>query len=141
MKQIEVVAAMIHKHENNMKQYFRHCFDMKVQMWRPFVVMALWGLIITACTDSTDNPDNSDEEITTGDDASDKMPFKVTQTVVNVSGKSTKTVVLRYYDDMPHVAYIAVSDFQNMRMPNKSIKVSRTAASQYQLVTSSCRRS
>ena len=58
MKQIEVVAAMIHKHENNMKQYFRHCFDMKVQMWRPFVVMALWGLIITACTDSSDNPDN-----------------------------------------------------------------------------------
>ena len=46
-----------------MKQYFRHCFDMKVQMWRPFVVMALWGLIITACTDSTDNPDNSGEEI------------------------------------------------------------------------------
>jgi hypothetical protein len=136
MKQIEVVAAMIHKHENNMKQYFRHCFDMKVQMWRPFVVMALWGLIITACTDSTDNPDNPGEKITTGDDASDKMPFKVTQTVVNVSGKSTKTVVLRYYDDMPHVAYIAVSDFQNMRMPNKSIKVSRTAASQYLLVTS-----
>ena len=46
-----------------MKQYFRHCFDMKVQMWRPFVVMALWGLIITACTDSADNPDNSGEEI------------------------------------------------------------------------------
>ena len=44
MKQIEVVAAMIHRHENNMKQYFRHCFDMKVQMWRPFVVMALWSL-------------------------------------------------------------------------------------------------
>ena len=107
-------------------------------MWRPFVVMALWGLIITACTDSTDNPDNSDEEITSGDDASDKMPFKVTQTVVNVSGKSTKTVVLRYYDDMPHVAYIAVSDFQNMRMPNKSIKVSRTAASQYLLVPLAC---
>ena len=63
MKQIEVVAAMIHKHENNMKQYFRHCFDMKVQMWRPFVVMALWGLIITACTDSTDNPDNPGEQI------------------------------------------------------------------------------
>lgn len=46
-----------------MKQYFRHCFDMKVQMWRPFVVMALWGLIITACTDSPDNPDNPGEQI------------------------------------------------------------------------------
>ena len=74
-----------------MKQYFRHCFDMKVQMWRPFVVMALCGLIITACTDSADNPDNPGEEITTGDDASDKMPFKVTQTVVNVIRPSSST--------------------------------------------------
>ena len=58
-----------------MKQYFRQCFDMKVQMWRPFVVMALWGLIITACTDSTDNPDNPGEEITTGDDAGDNVKY------------------------------------------------------------------
>ena len=121
-----------------MKKHFKHCFDIKVKMWRPFVIMALWGLILTACSDSTDNPDYPGEEVTTGDDASDKMPSKVTQTVVNVSGKSTKTVVLRYYDDMPHVAYIAVSDFQNMRMPNKSIKVSRTAASQYLLVPLAC---
>ncbi len=43
------------------------------------------------------------------------------QTVVNDNGASTKTVALRYYDDMPHVAYIAVSDFQNMLVPSKSI--------------------
>lgn len=57
------------------------------------------------------------------------------QTVVNDNGASTKTIALRYYDDMPHVAYIAVSDFQNMLVPSKSIQVSRTAASQYSLVT------
>ena len=112
------------------------CFDFKVNVWRPFVVMALWGLILTACSDSTDNPVNPGQEITTGDDASDKVPYKVTQTVVNVKGQSTQTVALRYYDDMPHVAYIAVSDFQNMLIPAKSIQVSRTAASQYMLVTS-----
>ena len=113
-----------------------HCIDVKAKVWRPFVALALLGLSLTACVDSTDNPIYPGQETTTGDDASDKAPFIVTQTVVNDNGKSTKTVSLRYYDDMPHVAYIAVSDFQNMLVPSKSIKVSRTAASQYQLVTS-----
>ena len=113
-----------------------HCFDIKVKVWRPFVFMALLGLSLTACVDNTDNPADPGQETTAGDDASDKTPFKVTQTVVNDNGKSTKTVNLRYYNDMPHVAYIAVSDFQNMFMPSKSLQVSRTAASQYQLVTS-----
>ena len=116
-----------------------HCLDIKIKVWRPFVFMALLGLSLTACVDNTDNPADPGQETTAGDDASDKTPFKVTQTVVNDNGKSTKTVNLRYYNDMPHVAYIAVSDFQNMRMPNKSIKVSRTAASQYLLVPLACR--
>ena len=122
-----------------MKHYFKHCFDIKLNVWHPFVAIMLLGALLTACSDSTDNPDdpaNPSQETTTGDDASDKASFKVTQTTVNDNGKSTKTVTLRYYDDMPHVAYIAVSDFQNMLVPSKSIRVSRTAASQYQLVTS-----
>lgn len=94
------------------------------------------GGILTACSDSADNPNDPGQETVTGDDASDKAPFKVTQTTVNDNGASTKTVALRYYDDMPHVAYIAVADFQDMLVPSKSIKVSKTAASQYQLVTS-----
>ena len=119
-----------------MKHYFMHCFDMKLNVSHPFVMMALLGVILTACSDSTDNPDDPDQEVITGDDASDKMPFKVTQTTVNDNGESTKTVALRYYEDMPHVAYIAVADFQNMLVPGKSIRVNKTAASQYQLVTS-----
>jgi len=102
----------------------------------PFVAMVLWGSILTACVFSEDNPVDPSQEATTGDDASDKTSFKVTQVNVNDNGKSTKTVALRYYDDMPHVAYIAVSDFQNMLVPSKSIRVNKTAASQYQLVTS-----
>lgn len=102
----------------------------------PFVAMVLWGSILTACVFSEDNPVDPSQEATTGDDASDKTSFKVTQVNVNDNGKSTKTVALRYYDDMPHVAYIAVPDFQNMLVPSKSIRVSRTAASKYQLVTS-----
>ena len=109
--------------ENKMKLY-------------PLVAMVLLGSILTACVDRADHPVDPGKETTTGDDTSDKMPFKVMQTIVNDNGKSTKTVDLRYYDDMPHVAYIAVSDFQNMLVPGKSIRVNKTAASQYQLVTS-----
>ena len=112
-----------------------HYLDIKVKGWYPFVFMTLLGLTLTACVDRLDAPDDPGQE-TTGDDASDKMPFKVVQTTVNDNGKSMKTASLRYYEDMPHVAYISVSDFQNMLVPDKSIKVSRTAASQYQLVTS-----
>ena len=113
-----------------------HSINVKVKVWRSFVAMALLGLSLTACMDSTDYPIYPDQETATGDDASDKTPFKVTQTKVNDNGKSTQTVDLRYYDDMPHVAYISVSDFQKMLVPSKTIRVNRTAASQYALVTS-----
>ena len=113
-----------------------HSINVKVKVWRPFVAMALLGLSLTACMDSTDYPIYPGQETATGDDASDKTPFKVTQTKVNDNGKSTQTVDLRYYDDMPHVAYISVSDFQKMLVPSKTIRVNRTAASQYALVTS-----
>ena len=109
---------------------------MKENKMKQFVAIVLFGLSLTACVDSIDNPVDPGQETTAGDDASDKTPFKVTQTVVNDNGKSTQTVTLRYYDDMPHVAYIAVADFQNMLVPSKSIRVRRTAASQYTLVTS-----
>ena len=115
---------------------FMHSINVKVKVWRPFVAMALLGLSLTACMDSTDYPIYPGQETATGDDASDKTPFKVTQTKVNDNGKSTQTVDLRYYDDMPHVAYISVSDFQKMLVPSKTIRVNRTAASQYALVTS-----
>jgi hypothetical protein len=105
-------------------------------VWRPLVAFVFLGSILTGCVDSTDNPVDPGQETATGDDASDKMPFKVTQVSVNDNGKSTKTVALRYYEDMPHVAYIAVADFQNMLMAGTSIRVSKTAVSQYSLTTS-----
>ena len=111
-------------------------FDIKNKVWRVIVVVALVGMTLTGCVDGTDNPADPAPETTTGDDASDMMSFKVVETTINNNGDSTKAVTLRYYDDMPHVAYIAVDDFQSMLAPSKSIKVSRTVASQYQLVTS-----
>ncbi len=119
-----------------MKDYLKQCINFKVNVWRPLVAFVFLGSILTGCVDSTDNPVDPGQETATGDDASDKMPFKVTQVSVNDNGKSTKTVALRYYEDMPHVAYIAVADFQNMLMEGTSIRVSKTAVSQYSLTTS-----
>ena len=119
-----------------MKDYLKQCINFKVNVWRPLVAFVFLGSILTGCVDSTDNPVDPGQETATGDDASDKMPFKVTQTIVNNNGKSTKTVALRYYEDMPHVAYIAVADFQDMLLAGTSIRVSKTAVSQYSLTTS-----
>ena len=119
-----------------MKDYLKQCINFKVNVWRPLVAFVFLGSILTGCVDSTDNPVDPGQETATGDDASDKMPFKVTQVSVNDNGKSTKTVALRYYEDMPHVAYIAVADFQDMLLAGTSIRVSKTAVSQYSLTTS-----
>jgi hypothetical protein len=122
--------------ENKMTYYFKRFISVKVKVWHPFAAIVLLGSILTACVDSIDNPVVSEQVVTTGDDASDKTPFKETLTTVNKKGKTARRVALRYYNDMPHVAYIAVTDFQAMLVPNKSIRVNRTAASQYTLVTS-----
>ena len=106
--------------------------DFKKKVWRPIAALALLALSLSACV----KPSDPGQGTATGDDVSDKMPFKVMQTAVNDNGSASKTVALRYYEDMPNVAYIAVSDFQDMLVPGKSLKVSRTAASQYQLETS-----
>ena len=109
--------------------------EMKIKVWRTFAAMAFLGLTLTACVDVFDNPVPG-QGVDKGDDASDSTPYQVVQVAVNDNGKTTNGVTLRYYDDMPHVAYIAVADFQKMLMPSKRISVSRTAASQYQLETS-----
>jgi hypothetical protein len=98
--------------------------------------ICICGLTVTSCYDDNPVEPGPGQELSNGDDASDKMPFKVIPTTVNNNGKSTQTVALRYYDDMPHVAYIAFSDFQNMLASHKSIRVSKTAVSQYTLTTS-----
>ena len=109
--------------------------EMKIKVWRTFAAMAFLGLTLTACVDVFDNPVPG-QGVDKGDDASDSTPYQVVQVAVNDNGKTTNGVTLRYYEDMPHVAYIAVADFQKMLMPSKRISVSRTGASQYQLETS-----
>ena len=79
--------------------------EMKVNVWCQFIAMAFLGLTLTACVDIFDNPVPG-QRVDNGDDASDNTPYQVTEVSVNDNGESTKTVTLRYYEDMPHVAYI-----------------------------------
>ena len=79
---------------------------MKVKVWYRLMAMAFLGLTLTACVDIFDNPVPG-QRVDNGDDASDNTPYQVTEVSVNDNGESTKTVTLRYYEDMPHVAYIA----------------------------------
>lgn len=57
--------------------------------------------------------------------------------VVAPNGESQGTVMLRFYNDMPHVAYVSISDFQRMMYPGTTVQVAKTADSRYAL-TSPC---
>ena len=82
-----------------MKDYFKQSIDLKVNVWRPLVAFVFLGSILTGCVDSTDNPVDPGQETATGDDASDKMPFKVTQTIVNNNGKQDGCFAIRADDE------------------------------------------
>ena len=93
--------------------------DMKVKVWYRLMAMAFLGLTLTACVDIFDNPVPG-QRVDNGDDASDSTPYQVTEVSVNDNGESTKTVTLRYYEDMPHVAYISVVDFRICSCPTSA---------------------
>ena len=51
--------------------------------------------------------------------------FSTRQIPVNRGGQDDGTVNLRFYDDMPSVAYISVTDFQQLMLPGTTIGVSK----------------
>ena len=57
--------------------------------------------------------------------------------VIDPQGEAQGTVTLRFYNDMPHVAYVSVSNFQAVMYPGTTIQVVKTAPNQYAL-TSPC---
>ena len=57
--------------------------------------------------------------------------------VVTPNGESQGTVMLRFYNDMPNVAYVSISDFQRIMYPGTTVQVKKTADNQYAL-TSPC---
>ena len=57
--------------------------------------------------------------------------------VTDPQGNPQGSVILRFYDDMPNVAYISISNFQGIMYPGTTVQVSKTADNQYAL-TSPC---
>ena len=81
---------------------------------------------LTSCVDSEDNPVkpvNPDEQ----------TAFTTKPLPVNRYGEAIGTVNVRFYDDMPSVPYISVSDFQSLLKPGTTISVTKTGDGLYQL--------
>ena len=85
----------------------------------------LQGVTLTSCVDSEDNPVpvNPDEQ----------AAFTTKPLPVNRYGEAVGTVNVRFYDDMPSVPYISVSDFQSLLKPGTTINVTKTGDGVYQL--------
>ena len=77
--------------------------------------------------------DNPIPVTATGDDASDLAAYTAKEQSVNYYGNTTKTLSLRYYEDMPDVAYVSVDDFQQLLVEGTRVSVQKTGTSQYQL--------
>ena len=83
--------------------------------------MLLAFVLLTACTDSIDNPSENPQPT-----AVDAGPSYTDKTVdVNRDGKAYGQVSLRFFSDMPSVAYISVVDFHKLMTAGEAMQVTR----------------
>ena len=93
--------------------------------------ITLMMTMTTVLTSCTDNDDNATKQQETNPD--DLTGYTTKQVPVNRDGQSAGTVTIRFYEDMPHVPYISVSDFQSVVLPGSTVAVTKTGAGLYQL--------
>ena len=98
------------------------------------MIMMLAMMVLAACADSND--DSADNPIDNlQPTAVDAGPSYTDKTVdVNRDGKAYGQVALRFYSDMPSVAYISVADFHKIMTDGEAMKVNRQGDI-YQLAT------
>ena len=94
------------------------------------LLMLLAFIVLTACTDNNDNPGGNPQP--TPVDAGSSYTDKTVD--VNRDGKAYGQVSLRFYSDMPSVAYISVADFHKVMTGGEAMKVTRQG-NLYQLAT------
>lgn len=92
------------------------------------IAITLFCLVFTACTDTLDPPVDPQPDPT-----EEEQPHTTIQAPVSRGGTDSGTVDIRYYDDMPGVAYISVADFQKIVLPGSTVKVQKIGDGLYQL--------
>ena len=96
-------------------------------MWLLLAILFLGNFTLTSCVDNQDNPSG-------GGGGGDKDKKYVERLVpVSTPEETIGTVMLRFYDDMPNVAYINVSRFQEMIYPGTTIQVQSYGNGKYTL--------
>ena len=84
----------------------------------------LSAAVLTACVDSV--KDNTVVEGLDIRDEGSKIAYTERTVPVNRGGTEAQPMTLRFYKDMPNVAYIAASNFHRMMLPQQQLTVSRT---------------
>ena len=85
------------------------------------LMLLLTVILFAACTDNNDNPGDPTQL-----PAIDAGPSYTDKTVdVNRDGKTYGQVSLRFYSDLPSVAYISVADFHKIMTAGDVMKVTR----------------
>ena len=59
--------------------------------------------------------------------------FETRQVPVNRGGQDGGMITLRFYSDMPSVAYVSISDFQELMLPGTTIAVTKNSGGEYML--------
>ena len=85
------------------------------------LLMLLAIMFLVACTDNNDNP--SDNTPLTPVDVGPSYTVKTVD--VNRDGNAYGQVSLRYYSDLPSVAYISVTDFHRLMTGGEAMGISR----------------
>ena len=93
--------------------------------------LALFCIVLLTACSIQDNPVSNPVNPAAKDYVERMVP------VVDPQGVSQGMVMLRFYDDMPNVAYVSVGNFQSIMYPGTTVQVVKTAPSQYAL-TSPC---
>ena len=91
------------------------------------LVMMVGGLALTSCSDKDDQGSSG------GGGEKEKDYVERLYPVVDPQNASLGTVMLRFYNDMPNIAYISVSRFQEMIYPGTTIQVQKVGNGKYVL--------
>lgn len=92
------------------------------ELSRIIMLIVSGGLLLSCTNDGIGRNDESE------------VGFTVRNVTVNdPNGNSLGSVPLRFYEDMPNVPYVSVSDFQSIMYPGTTVEVSKTSSGRYEL--------